>query len=149
MKKVLAFLLAMMMLASVGCAWAEGMTEELPEITFRDVAFGSTRDEVHALLNIKHSDMNPVFHNAYESTPFRVKDIALNGEYTNDRHPLTEQVVQCGDLFIALALNGITEVAGYPLSWGSLLFVRPVIDGKLVEEDGKSLFYAAFYDTYR
>ena len=33
MKKVYALLLAMLMLASVSCAWAEGTTEEIGEIT--------------------------------------------------------------------------------------------------------------------
>ena len=46
MKKVLAFLLAVMMLASVGCAWAEGTTEELPEITFQDIPWGSSVETV-------------------------------------------------------------------------------------------------------
>lgn len=146
MKKVFVFLLAMMLLTSVACAWAEGTTEELPEINFRDVAFGYTRDEVQSLLDIKHSNLNPVFKNAYDSTPFRMEDVLLNGQWCNDYNPLAEQVIQFGDLFIALALNGITEVAGYPLYTGSLLFVRPVVDGKLIEADGESLFYAAFYE---
>lgn len=46
MKKVLAFLLAMMMLVSVGCAWAEGTTEEAAEITFQDIPWGSSVDTV-------------------------------------------------------------------------------------------------------
>ena len=37
MKKLLALILAVMMLASIGCAWAEGTTEEAVEITFQGI----------------------------------------------------------------------------------------------------------------
>ncbi|MBR6786899.1 MAG: hypothetical protein IKM26_03110 [Clostridia bacterium] len=46
MKKVLALLLAVLMLASISCAWAEGTTEEAVEITFQDIPWGSSIEEV-------------------------------------------------------------------------------------------------------
>lgn len=46
MKKLMALILAAMMLASIGCAWAEGTTEEAVEITFQDIPWGSSIEEV-------------------------------------------------------------------------------------------------------
>lgn len=46
MKKILALLLAVLMLASVGYAWAEETTEEEVEITFQGIPWGSSRDEI-------------------------------------------------------------------------------------------------------
>jgi len=46
MKKWLALLLAALMLASVGCAWAEETAEEVAEITFQDIPWGSSKEEV-------------------------------------------------------------------------------------------------------
>lgn len=45
MKKVLALLLAVLMLASIGCAWAEGTAEEPAEITFQGIPWGSSLEE--------------------------------------------------------------------------------------------------------
>lgn len=48
MKKLLALIVAAMMLVSVGCAWAESMAEELGEITFQDIPWGSSLEEVES-----------------------------------------------------------------------------------------------------
>lgn len=45
MKKVLALLLAVLMLASIGCAWAEGTAVEPAEITFQGIPWGSTYED--------------------------------------------------------------------------------------------------------
>lgn len=46
MKNLLATLLAVMMLTSIGCAFAEGTTEDAVEITFQDIPWGSSMEEV-------------------------------------------------------------------------------------------------------
>ena len=51
MKKVLAFLLAVLMLASIGCAWAEETAEEPAEITFQGIPWGSSADDVRELMD--------------------------------------------------------------------------------------------------
>lgn len=50
MKKVLALLLAVLMLASIGCAWAEETVEEPAEITFQDIPWGLSVEEVQGAL---------------------------------------------------------------------------------------------------
>lgn len=42
-KKILALLLARMMLESVGCAWGEETAEEIREIAFQDIPWAALR----------------------------------------------------------------------------------------------------------
>lgn len=75
MKKLLALALAAMMLASIGCAWAEGTTEETVEITFQGIPWGSSAEEVKEWIKkssflkepivLESTDLGSVFFSQY------------------------------------------------------------------------------------
>ena len=150
MKKVLAFLLAVMMLAGVSCAWAEGTTEEAVEITFRDIAFGATWGEFRDNIDVLKDEYPQGFGSAWEGTPYRVEDIVLYGNYNYNidtaNSPLLKDVIFCSNGLDYYYRVKSLMVAGYQTNASEVFFVRPVVVGSIVTDDDSAIFYAAYYE---
>ena len=131
MKKVFAFLLAVMMLASVGCAWAEETTEELPEIQFRGISFGTTIAEIEQI--------EKLWVEAYSDqwTETNIDNIILG------KMLMEEDVV--GEQAMLVEYLPVEEVAGYDCGMAYRYFVRPVENGQIVEDSSQAILYAGSY----
>lgn len=106
MKKLLALVLAAMMLASIGCAWAEGTTEEAVEITFQGIPWGSSVEEV-----VSWAKENG-FSERFISSPFFVASLDKSGKYTNTSLYLSGISVK---MLTAMASSSF-QIAGYTVS---------------------------------
>ena len=106
MKKLLALILAVMMLASIGCAWAEGTTEEAIEITFQGIPWGSSVEEV-----VSWAKENG-FSERFISSPFFVASLDKSGKYTNTFLYLSGISVK---MLTAMASSSF-QIAGYTVS---------------------------------
>lgn len=150
MKKILALLLAVLMLASIGCAWAEGTTEELPEIAFRDVQLGENCGKFKKTVDVlKNETILKGFYPAHEYLTYRIDDIILYWDFNQNNetnnNALLKDVVLFGEIGTYFNYNGGTLVAGYKPSRVDAFFVRPVADGAIVANDDAAIFYAAYY----
>ena len=106
MQKVYALLLAMLMLASVSCAWAEGTTEEIGEITFQDIPWGSSKEDVEDWA--KENGFQTVTN---EGT-FAPKFLDASGKYVNTR--MFTYAPATGDDRILFARDNTSfQIAGY------------------------------------
>lgn len=106
MKKLLALILAVMMLASISCAWAEGTTEEAVEITFQGIPWGSSVEEVVSW--VKENG----FSERFISSPFFVASLDKSGKYTNTSLYLSGISVK---MLTAMASSSF-QIAGYTVS---------------------------------
>ncbi|MGN0752977.1 MAG: hypothetical protein ACI4ME_00860 [Aristaeellaceae bacterium] len=130
MKKVLALIMAVLMMTSAGIALAE----ELPEIRFRGMAFGATVAEARKTEELSLSKGNDCIYHDFEHL--------LSGEtWTREQQDDNSEVYLDADL-------DYVDVAGYPCYFGFAMFYRPVIDGRLCEDDEQAILYGAFYDLY-
>ena len=107
MKKLLALIVAAMMLVSVGCAWAESMAEELGEITFQDIPWGSSMEEVKSWAKEKG------FQEIGYCGTYIQEYLDASGKYVTgasimgNRHE-GEDILQVWD-------NASFQIAGYPI----------------------------------
>lgn len=129
MKKAIALIIAMILMATTMCS---AIGEELPEFSFRGVKFGTTLEQAKAILGdaeeCSDSDasefdafLQEYFHTSFESVPEEV----------------------ASKMYLITSFD-VEDVAGYR-AWCKALFVRPVIDGKLVEDNDQAIFYAGGY----
>ena len=146
MKRLLALVLAAMMLASVTCAWAEGKTEALPEITFRGVPFGANWAEFRNTLDVMKDVYPQGFGPGYAYISYRIDDIVLNGYAGFNEDPLAVDTIFYGNGFDSYFRMTKTLVAGYELYSAAPFFVRPVVEGAIVTDDDAAIFYAAYYE---
>ena len=117
MKKVLALLLAVLMLASIGCAWAEGTTEEAVEITFQDIPWGSSVEEVKSWAKEKGFDSVTLY-----PDPVAPVFLDVSGKYSSGH-------VKSAKVLFAYAFDSDPfQIAGYSIY--SLKFYFDVQDEK-------------------
>ena len=108
-------MLAVLMLASIGCAWAEGTAEEPVEepvgITFQDIPWGSSREDVLAWLiqtGVVASEKSCYLGNGYDFTL-----LGNNGDWLmyQDRKPYKDVMKQ----LIPQEINVEFQIAGYSI----------------------------------
>ena len=139
MKKVLALMLAVMMLASVGCAWAEETGES---IIWQGIPWGSNVEEVKGYLFQSSPDL--IFKEQAELLyPVRV---LCDTEMV--RIEYTERAWKArGDTGITGTTISTTmaKVAGYTNVGTTLYFIYPVVNDEIIADAGSEAFYAARY----
>lgn len=128
MRRLFALLAAMMMMT---CA---AMADELPEIRFHGMAFGATVAEARETEELWLSKGNEMTYHDFEHL--------LSGETW-----AIEQQAGVSKVYLEEDLSG-ADVAGYPCSFGLAMFYRPVIDGRLCEDDEQAILCGAFYDLF-
>lgn len=129
MKRIFALILAVMMLGTACLA------EELPEIRFLGVAFGTTLGEIEAEANKNIFAASP----SYGYVP-RVIDELITG---SDTFMLVSDDI-AGDAVLQESCSEVQEVAGHSCTTNRY-YVRPVIDGELDMNDDHAILYAGRY----
>lgn len=124
MKKILSLLLAVLMLVSVGGAWAEETTEEAAkypgEITFQDIPWGSSAEEVKKWAKEKG------FQKVTNVGPFISAFLDASGKYVKGR--MSYANLNGDDRILFARDNTSFQIAGYLID--NLAFHFDVQNGK-------------------
>ena len=137
MKKVLALLLAVLMLASIGCACEEETADEPAEITFQDIPWGSSREDVLAWLiqtGVVASEKSCYSGNGYDFTL-----LGNNGDWLlyQDRKPYKDVM----KMLIPQEINAEYQIAGYS--------IKEMAFGFAYDGNTTKLIAVWFYPVYK
>ena len=129
MKQLLALVLAAMMLASIGCAWAEGTTEEAVEITFQDLPWGSSQKQVESWAKKKGL--------VIQNVPFTDVYLDASGKYVTGG---MSYIGGKSDKFLRAKNDSSFQIAGYTINQ---------LDFHFTEQDGKMGLYTVVVYVYQ
>lgn len=131
MKKLLITCLVLFLFSCAAIA-----DDNLPEINFRGLKLGATASEVFAILG----DTNPSLSNGRNYCSYAPINVAGNsiGLTVPDDSKNNEMAI------LEYCFNN-KELAGHECWETRLYFVKPVVDGSLVENEMDSVFYAGTY----
>lgn len=131
MKKLLITCLVLFLFSCAAIA-----DDNLPEINFRGLKLGATASEVFAILG--KTDPHLYYGNNYCSyAPINVACNSIGLRIPDDSKNNEMAILE-------YYLNN-DELAGHPCWSTCLYFVKPVVDGSMVESDMDSIFYAGTY----
>lgn len=108
------------------------------DIAFRGVVLGSTAEEAMSALDVKDGLMH-----GYDWASYRIEDIgastAIGLTSPNGVTPFAT------DIALSTWVNDVEEVGGYKPEATELVFVRPVTENGLEQDDNKAIFYGGDY----
>ena len=137
MKKVLSMICLFVMIFSCS-AMAD---ENLQEIKFRGMEFGSAASDIAIIVNEENngpfflSQGDPLYSYSPQDIAYTCITLLADGFQVNENNYDAIRVEREDSM----------EIAGHKTRGGMLCFVKPVVNGVIVENNMESLFYAGAY----
>lgn len=151
MKKILLVFLCLLVCFSSAAAFAESAEDsDLSgkfEVKFRGIEFGTAGAEFQQKL-AAGMPLSSMPSSPEANLTCYVSDIIVNGDHFTDTSrstPDAQYAVLHKSISVALWSQSISKLAYHPFREAAAVFVRPVADGRIVEDDEQAIFYAAYY----